>query len=179
MKDKRGFTLTELLLVIVVIAIIIGIASFGTITAIKRAKAKQAKIHEDNLMESAVTYLYLAKRTCPNGYGDEAMNLTNCITMKCPSDFVVKKDGYYEVNSKYSVDTDPYDSCAIELTASDVMDGIGVNRSFSDGALHAGDTELLDSTKTSCQRDGKVLVYKDQYGSFEAISLTKDICFEP
>ena len=177
-ENKNGFTLVELLTAIVILAIIIGIAVAASINSINKAKAKKARIHEDNLLETAVTYVYMAKSVCPNGTSDEATTLINCITMNCPSDFIVKNNkGNYIVNSRYESTANPYKSCSITIKASDVMDGVNVTRSVNEG-LQTGNQALFDEGKTNCNPNGYILVYKDEFGSLESISLTEDICYK-
>ncbi len=174
--NKKGFTLVELLACIVVLTIVFGIAMLVTTGSINRARAKKARIHEDNLLEAAITYVYLAKSVCPNGTGTEAMTLMNCITQKCPSDFIIKNnEGNYIVNTRYSASSNPYKNCSVIIKAGDIMEGVNVSRDVN-GTLQAGDQELFDGDKTNCNANGYVLVYKDEYGSLESISLTQDIC---
>ena len=176
---KNGFTLIELLGVIIVLGIIVTIATTATMGSIKKAKNKQARIHEDNLLETAVSYVYLAKGTCPNGTITEETTLVNCITQKCPGDFIVKNaSGNLIVNTRYSASSNPYKSCSVKIKAGDIMDGVGVTRRYDsvNESLERGNQALFDGDKTYCKENGYVLVYKDEYGSLEAISLTTDIC---
>ena len=177
-ENKNGFTLVELLTAIVILAIVVGIAIAATASSINRARAKKARIHEDNLLEAAVTYAYMAKSVCPNGTSTDATALINCITMKCPSDFIVKNNkGNYIVNSRYKATTNPYKSCSVKIKVSDIMDGVNITRSVN-GGLQTGNEELFDGDKKNCNPNGYVLVYKDEFGSLESISLTEDICYK-
>ena len=54
--NKRGFTLTELLGVIVVLAIIIGIAGMSALTIIGKSRNKANEEMLENLKDVAVTY---------------------------------------------------------------------------------------------------------------------------
>lgn len=176
---KNGFTLIELLGVIAILAIIGTIATAAVISSVKKARDKQARIHEDNLLETAVSYVYLAKGTCPNGTISEETTLVNCITQKCPSDFITKNaSGVLIVNTRYSASSNPYKSCSIKIKAGDIMTGVGTTRRYDSAneSLERGDQPLFDGDKTYCKDNGYVLVYKDEYGSLEAISLTANIC---
>lgn len=175
-RNKNGFTLIELLAVIVVLAIVLTFGVMGAKLAIDRANEKKARIHEDNLLDVAQSYVYMAKKACPNGHGSEAMLLINCITARCPSDFINNSEDGYQVNSRYTSNTDPYKSCSITISAGDVMNGVGVTRTYSNESLQIGNQELLDETKSGCNSSGLILVYKDEYGSLDSISLSKDIC---
>lgn len=54
--NKKGFTLTELLAVIVVLAILIGIASQVSINLIAKSRQKTAEEMEETLKDAAITY---------------------------------------------------------------------------------------------------------------------------
>ena len=56
MMQKNGFTLTELMAVIIVLGLLIGIASFGVVNAINRSKGQAASKMRDELLDSAVAY---------------------------------------------------------------------------------------------------------------------------
>ena len=81
--NKKGFTLVELLATIVIIAILIMLASFGTTTIINNAKIRAGAIAVVNLKESAVTYykqnnINLSK--CNAGFMVDEDNTSSCIT---------------------------------------------------------------------------------------------------
>lgn len=54
--NKKGFTLTELLGVIVVLAVIIGIAMMASTSIMNKSKIKLYREMEDNLKDVAITY---------------------------------------------------------------------------------------------------------------------------
>lgn len=60
--NKKGFTLAELLGVIVVLAIIISISGISVVSIINKSRAKVSKEMEDNLKEAAITYVIDKKR---------------------------------------------------------------------------------------------------------------------
>lgn len=55
--NKKGFTLAELLGVIVVLAIIISISGISVVSIINKSRLKVSKEMEDNLKEAAITYV--------------------------------------------------------------------------------------------------------------------------
>lgn len=75
---KNGFTLTELMAVIVILGLLIGVGTFGVVNAIHRSKEKTATKMRNELLDSAVAYgldqLFLNK--CPIGF-DPTENLTS------------------------------------------------------------------------------------------------------
>ena len=55
--DNKGFTLVEVLATIVILAVIMGIASYGVLNVIKTSKEKSEKIFLDKLGETIETYI--------------------------------------------------------------------------------------------------------------------------
>ena len=69
--NKKGFTLVELLGVIVVMGVLLTIAGVSATKLITRSREEKARIEENNLRDTAVSYvkgenIRLAK--CPAGY---------------------------------------------------------------------------------------------------------------
>ena len=178
MNSKKGFTLVELLAVIVIIAILATITVVAVGAVINKSKAKSAAIYEENLLDAAVTYAYLARVTCPNNTALGNNIVKNCFTSNCPADFIVRKSGKPAVNTKYAATSATHKACAMQVTASTIMNGDGINRDYTDGdySLTSKSGELYPEAKQHCNASGKILIYKDNYGSIEAISLTDGLC---
>ena len=83
--NKKGFTLAELLGVIVVLSIIVSIAGLSVISVMNKAKNKTFNEMTDNLKDAA--------KTC---YLDNELDKTNCDTVK-----KLKDNGYFEDNKDY------------------------------------------------------------------------------
>ena len=54
--NRKGYTLIELLAVILIISLIIALSTFGIIKAIKSSKEKAATLSEKSIKEAAETY---------------------------------------------------------------------------------------------------------------------------
>lgn len=67
---KNGFTLTELMAVVIILGLLVGIASFGVVNTVNRSKIKSAEKMRDDLLDSAVAYglenIFLTK--CSTGF---------------------------------------------------------------------------------------------------------------
>ena len=83
--NKKGFTVAELLGVIVVLSIIVSIAGLSVISVMNKAKNKTFAEMTDNLKDAA--------KTC---YLDNELDYTNCDTVK-----ELKDNGYFEDNKDY------------------------------------------------------------------------------
>ena len=175
--NKKGFKLVELLAVLVIMAIMVIISTVAVGALINKSKTKRAAIYEENLLDAAVTYAYLARITCPNN--DLGNNVVkNCFISNCPADFIVRKSGKPAVNTKYSSTSATYKNCALQITASTIFNGEGINRDYNEGdySVTSKSGELYPEAKERCNASGKILIYKDTYGSIEAISLTSGLC---
>lgn len=83
--NKKGFTLAELLGVIVVLSIIVSIAGISVVSIMNKAKNKTYDEMNDNLKDAA--------KTC---YLDNELVDTNCNTVE-----KLKNKGYFEDNKGY------------------------------------------------------------------------------
>ena len=82
--NKKGFTLPELLGVIVVLSVIIGIAGMSVLSIMNKTKNKTFKEMEDNLKDAAITcYLDRGK------------------TEECDTASKLINAGYFEDNKNY------------------------------------------------------------------------------
>lgn len=108
--NKKGFTLTELLGVIVVLAVIVSIAGISAVSIMNKSKNKLYREMEDNLKDVAVTYILteysLTDRTSNNIKNAKCVksgNKINC-TGKCSETVSVdtlKNEGLFEDNDNY------------------------------------------------------------------------------
>ena len=87
--NKKGFTLTELLAVIVVLAIIISIAMMASTSIMNKSKIKLYREMEDNLKDVAIDYLL-----------DNRENINFEETPTVSVDTLIK-EGYFEDNKNY------------------------------------------------------------------------------
>lgn len=77
---QKGFTLTELLVVIVLMGVVGGIATMSILTSLVKGKNETNMMMENNLADAAVTYA-LAKK----------------FLKTCPTEFVVNSENYYNL----------------------------------------------------------------------------------
>ncbi len=106
MKKKNGFTLMELLAVIVILAILVGLGSFVAIKAINSSRRKAAEIREDSLRDAAITYAIdsnLNLSTCPVGFSPD--NYNNFSAINC---YAVVTVQFLKVNDFFD---DPKNGC--------------------------------------------------------------------
>ena len=69
LRNERGFTLVELLVVITIIALIMGIVGPRVLNYLTESKAKAAKIQIESFA-SALDLFFLDTGRYPNGFGD-------------------------------------------------------------------------------------------------------------
>jgi prepilin-type N-terminal cleavage/methylation domain-containing protein len=99
--NKKGFTLVELLAVIVVLSVIIGVASISAISIMNRSTDKTLKEMEDNLIDAAIT-CYLDVRD----------------TSKCNSWSKLVENNYFEDDKEYCKNvTIEFDTSGNDYTA--------------------------------------------------------------
>ena len=55
--DSKGFTLVELLAIILIISVIMGIAGYSVISSIKNSEAKKQEISLESIRKAAVLYV--------------------------------------------------------------------------------------------------------------------------
>lgn len=106
---KKGFTLTELLGVIVVLAIIIGIAMVSATSIMNKSKNKLYREMEDNLRDVAITY-YLdtgidtvtVEKLIEDGYFEDSKGYCNKnATITISIEKIVKNDDNEDAATDY------------------------------------------------------------------------------
>lgn len=71
MGNNRGFTLVELLAVLVVLAIVIGITGYSVVNSMKNARQKTYKTTINEVEKAAVDYVLEENSAFASGYGGE------------------------------------------------------------------------------------------------------------
>lgn len=140
MKRNKGFTLVELLAVIVVLAIIISIASTNVFRTIRHAREQNAIEMQANLKEAALIYV---KDKTYNKY-----------LAKCDSTFSTDIENAIENNDTTVIASKINESnnCMIGITIKDVLDA-----------------HLFEDSKENCKETDIVVVYRytDSNGNSE------------
>ena len=88
--NSRGFTLVELLAAIVILGLVMGIASYGVLSAIQTSRARSEKIFVDKLSDVIGDYLSLNESSLDeipsSNYQFCQCVKTNCQNQSCESD---------------------------------------------------------------------------------------------
>lgn len=117
MRSKKGFTIVELLAVIVILSIIIVLASTASTSILNKGRKNTQEEMRNNLKEAAVTYVvgrfYLEK--CSTTFSREvnnnnnisnANNTANSSCVKFVTVGTLKNEGSFEDERGYCKDTD-------------------------------------------------------------------------
>lgn len=98
--NKKGFTLVELIAVIVVIALLITIASSSVLAIMNRGKNGLTTVTDKNLEDAAVTYAlkHLSLPTCPTTFNLESPT-GSCFTRVKVQE--LKEKDFFEDNSNH------------------------------------------------------------------------------
>lgn len=106
MKKKNGFTLVELLAVIVVLGVILAIATTNVLKSINDSKEKTKYMAAKEIVEIAEAYFAINNQTCVNVTDLESYlesDATNPETGK--NDLFEKENGVYKYNHLIRKDT--------------------------------------------------------------------------
>ena len=83
MKNNKGFTLVELLAVIVIVGLVVGITAYISINAINSAKEKSYQVTINNIEKNAGNYLLEnSDKLSFIAIGDDSGNEYQCVTIK-------------------------------------------------------------------------------------------------
>lgn len=97
MKDKKGFTLTELIAVIAILGILMTVAGVTVFNVIDSSQKKLLEEQVTGLADTAITYVisekvYLAN--CPSKFDPESPLTEDCYTLVTVADLV--QSGFFE-----------------------------------------------------------------------------------
>ena len=185
--NRKGYTLIELLAVILIISLIIALSIFGIIKAINSSKGKAATLSEKSIKEAAETYA--TEKNDDNNYWLDITDKENkyfCITIEelmnkglldkkaniKSKDFdihsyvLVKKNKVTMVNSKAEIltedkaNSDGYKVCMGNIVNEEVTDypKLGKSTSYTD-EIHIPFTDA--TTNQSSTMSDKVCMYGD------------------
>ena len=185
--NRKGYTLIELLAVILIISLIIALSIFGIIKAINSSKEKAATLSEKSIKEAAETYA--TEKNDDNNYWLDITDKENkyfCITIEelmnkglldkkaniKSKDFdihsyvLVKKNKVTMVNSKAEIltkdktNSDDYKVCMGNIVNEEVTDypKLDNGTSYTD-EIHVGFTDA--TTNPSSTMSDKVCMYGD------------------
>ena len=185
--NRKGYTLIELLAVILIISLIIALSIFGIIKAINSSKEKAATLSEKSIKEAAETYA--TEKNDDNNYWLDITDKENkyfCITIEelmnkglldkkanieskdfdIHSYVLVKKNKVTMVNSKAEIltkdktNSDDYKVCMGNIVNEEVTDypKLDNGTSYTD-EIHVGFTDA--TTNPSSTMSDKVCMYGD------------------
>ena len=195
--NKKGYTLIELLAVILIISLIIALSIFGIIKAINSSKEKAATLSEKSIKEAAETYA--TEKNDDNNYWLDITDKENkyfCITIEelmnkglldkkanieskdfdIHSYVLVKKNKVTMVNSKAEiltkdkVNSDGYKVCMGNIVNEEVTvyPKLGKSTSYTD-EIHVKFTDA--TTNQSSTMSDKVCMYGDSSANIKEIGV--------
>ena len=195
--NRKGYTLIELLAVILIISLIIALSIFGIIKAINSSKEKAAPLSEKSLKEAAETYA--TEKNDDNNYWLDITDKENkyfCITIEelmnkglldkkanieskdfdIHSYVLVKKNKVTMVNSKAEiltkdkVNSDGYKVCMGNIVNEEVTvyPKLGKSTSYTD-EIHVKFTDA--TTNQSSTMSDKVCMYGDSSANIKEIGV--------
>ena len=195
--NKKGYTLIELLAVILIIGLILVFSTYGIIKAIKSSKGKAATLSEKSIKEAAETYA--TEKNDDSNYWLDITDKENkyfCTTIEelmnkglldkkaestkfKKSDFVlVKKNKVTNVNSKAEILTndnnnDDYKVCSGNIVNEEVIEypKLDNGTSYTD-EIHVGFTDA--NTNPSSTMTDKVCMYGDSTANIKETGVIED-----
>ena len=195
--NKKGYTLIELLAVILIIGLILVLSTYGIIKAVKSSKGKAATLSEKSIKEAAETYA--TEKNDDSNYWLDITDKENkyfCTTIEelmnkglldkkaestkfKKSDFVlVKKNKVTNVNSKAEILTndnnnDDYKVCSGNIVNEEVIEypKLDNGTSYTD-EIHVQFTDA--NTNSNSTMTDKVCMYGDSTANIKEIGVIED-----
>ena len=195
--NKKGYTLIELLAVILIIGLILVLSTYGIIKAVKSSKGKAATLSEKSIKEAAETYA--TEKNDDSNYWLDITDKENkyfCTTIEelmnkglldkkaestkfKKSDFVlVKKNKVTNVNNKAEILTndnnnDDYKVCSGNIVNEEVIEypKLDNGTSYTD-EIHVGFTDA--NTNPSSTMTDKVCMYGDSTANIKETGVIED-----
>ena len=195
--NKKGYTLIELLAVILIIGLVLGFSTYGIIKAVKSSKEKVTTLSEKSIKEAAETYA--TEKNDDSNYWLDITDKENkyfCTTIEelmnkglldkkaestkfKKSDFVlVKKNKVTNVNSKAEILTndnnnDDYKVCSGNIVNEEVIEypKLDNGTSYTD-EIHVGFTDA--NTNPSSTMTDKVCMYGDSTANIKETGVIED-----
>ncbi len=114
---KKGFTIVELLAVIVILAIVVLIGGNSVINVLNRTRAETTKEMQENVKEAALTYAYenVHIKTCSKEFSKEMYVDNNIANLNQPENAsciakikveTLKKEGLFEDKQNHCLEED-------------------------------------------------------------------------
>ena len=97
MRDKKGFTLTELIAVIAILGILMTIAGVTVFNVIDSSQKELLEEQITGLADTAITYVLAEKvylENCPSNFNPENPSTNSCYTLVTVADLV--QSGFFE-----------------------------------------------------------------------------------
>lgn len=97
MKDKKGFTLTELIAVIAILGILMTVAGVAVFNVIHSSQEELLEEQITGLADTAITYVLAEKfylENCPSTFNPESPATDSCYTLITVADLV--QSGFFD-----------------------------------------------------------------------------------
>lgn len=136
--NNKGFTLVEMLAVVVILGIVMGIATNGVLSYIETSKKKSEKIFVDKIENAIKSYISLNGSGISNKTGESPIAFTKCKRVisggsSCSDDDKVDSTAYALNGFKLSEITDRDDDSANLVRKDSMVNPKNKEKCFEDG----------------------------------------------